>query len=91
MTLAQCQHAGWEMGTQLPPKGTQPPIFGQCPLWPNGWTKMPLGMEGGLGPGDFVFDGDWGPSYPRKKAHCTPTRTQFLAHVYYDQKAGWMN
>ena len=23
---------------QLPsPKGAQPPIFGQCPLWPNGW------------------------------------------------------
>ena len=19
------------------PKGAQPPIFGQCPLWPNGW------------------------------------------------------
>jgi len=24
-------------GTQLPSlKGAQPPIFGQCPLWPNG-------------------------------------------------------
>jgi len=23
-----------------------------------GWYKMPLGMEVGLGPGDFVFDGD---------------------------------
>ena len=21
----------------LLPKGAQPPIFGQCPLWPNGW------------------------------------------------------
>jgi len=21
---------------RLPPKGAQPPIFGQCPLWPNG-------------------------------------------------------
>jgi len=20
-----------------PPKGAQPPIFGPCPLWPNGW------------------------------------------------------
>jgi len=19
------------------PKGAQPPIFGPCPLWPNGW------------------------------------------------------
>jgi len=23
-----------------------------------GWIKMPLGMEVGLGPGDFVLDGD---------------------------------
>jgi len=23
-----------------------------------GWTKMPLGVEVGLGPGDFVFDGN---------------------------------
>ena len=23
-------------GTQLPPKGAQPPIFGPCLLWPNG-------------------------------------------------------
>ena len=29
-----------------------------------GWTKMPLGMEVGLGPGDCYR---WGPSYPRKK------------------------
>ena len=33
-------------------KGAQPPIFGQCLLWQTaGWTKMPLGMEVGLGPG----------------------------------------
>jgi len=45
---------------------------------------MPLGTEVGLGPGNFVFDGD--PS----KGHTHPTRTQFLAHVYCDQTAGWM-
>ena len=57
------------MGTELPlPKGAQPPIFGQCLLWPTaGWTKMPLGMEVGLGPGEFVFDGD--PATPEKRAH----------------------
>jgi len=48
----------------LPKRGTAP-IFGQCPLGPNGW-KMPLGMEVGLGPGDFVFDGD---QLPQKKGH----------------------
>jgi len=43
-----------------------------------GWTKMLLGMEVGLGPGekiglgpvDFVFDGD--PATRRKKAHPPP-------------------
>ena len=40
------------------PKGAQPRIFGQCPLWPTaGLTKMPVGMEVGLGPGDFLLHG----------------------------------
>jgi len=52
-----------------------------------GWTKMLclVGMEVGLGPGDFVFDGD--PATPEKKAH---RPTQFLDHVYCGQTAGWM-
>jgi len=51
-----------------------------------GRTKMPLGMEVGLGPGDFVFDGD--PALSIRKG--TPTPTQFLAHVYCGQN-GWMD
>jgi len=47
---------------------------------------MPLGMEVGLSPGDFVLDGD--PATPRTEG--TPTTTQFLAHVYCCQTAGWM-
>jgi len=47
---------------------------------------MPLGTEVDLGLRDIVFDVDHGT--PRKKG--TPTRTQFLAHVYCDQMAGWM-
>jgi len=35
-----------------------------------GWTKMPLGMEVGLGPDNFLFDGD--AAIPRKKAHPPP-------------------
>jgi len=35
--------------------------------------KVPLGMEVGLSPGDFVFDGD--PATRRKNG--TPTPTQF--------------
>jgi len=41
---------------------------------------MPLGMELGLGPVDFVLDGDPAP----------PEKRQFLAHVYCYQTAGWM-
>ena len=45
--------------------------------------KMPLGMEVGLGPGDFVFDGTQLPP-PEKRYSPNP----FLAHVYYGQTAG---
>ena len=49
---------------------------------------MPLGREVGLGPGDIVLDGDPAPpAYPPpKKGHSS----QFSAHVYCDQTAGWM-
>jgi len=43
-------------------------------------------MEVGLGPGDLCVR--WGPSSPQKKG--TPTRGQFLSHVYCGQTAGWM-
>jgi len=46
-----------------PPKGAKPlpncrPI---CCGQMAGWIKMPLDMEDGLGPGDFVLDGDAAP------------------------------
>ena len=46
---------------------------------------MPLGMEGGLGPGDFVFDGNQAPAEKRAQPP-----TQFMAHVYCGQTAGWI-
>jgi len=77
------------------------PLFGLCLLWPRlpisataelfyctqtaGWIKMALGMEIGLGPGDFVFDGDQ--ATPRTEG--TSTTTQFLANIYCGQTAGW--
>jgi len=45
---------------------------------------MPLGMEVGLSPGDFVLHGDPAPS---PKWGLSP---QFSAHVYCDQAAGWI-
>jgi len=47
---------------------------------------MALGMEVGIGPDVFVFDGDR--ATPRTEG--TPTNTQCLAHVYCGQTAGWM-
>jgi len=47
---------------------------------------MALGMDVGLGPGNFVFDGD--PATPSTEG--TPTTTQYLAHVYCGQTPGWM-
>jgi len=45
---------------------------------------MPLGMEVGLSPGDFVLDGDPAP-FPK-----TGRSPQFLAHVYCGQTAVWI-
>ena len=47
-----------------------------------GWIEMPLGMEVGLDPGDFVLDGD--PALPRQKG----ADPQFSAHFYCGQTAG---
>jgi len=47
---------------------------------------MPLGMEVGLGPGDFVLDGD--PAAPPLKRRRS---LKFSAHVYCGQTAGWIN
>jgi len=35
------------------------------------WSKMPLGMEVGLGPGHIVLDGD--PAIPKKQDTVAPT------------------
>jgi len=45
------------------------------------WIEMSLGMELGLGPGDFLLDGD--PAAP-------PQGGGFSAHVYCGQTARWM-
>jgi len=50
-----------------------------------GWIKMTLGMEVGLGPDDFVLDGDSAP--PPQKGGRAPS---ILEHVYCGQTAGWI-
>jgi len=62
--------------TQLPSsKGAQPPQFPAhiCCGQIAGWIKMPLGMEVGLGPGDFVLDGDPAPHSAKKGAEIHPS------------------
>jgi len=49
-----------------------------------GWIKMPLGMEVGLGPGDFVLHGNPAPSPKRGQS------PQVSAHVYCGETAGWI-
>ena len=57
----------WRPSSPLPQKGGGAPQFSAHAYCDQtaGWTKMPLGMEVGLGPGDFVLDGD--PVPPQKK------------------------
>ena len=49
------------------------------------WIKMPLGIEVGLGPGDFVLDGY--PAPHPKKGRSPP---KFSVHVYCGQTARWI-
>jgi len=49
----------WGSSSPSPKGGRSPPIFGPYLLQPNGWMdQMPLGVEVGLSPGDFVLNGD---------------------------------
>ena len=73
----------------LPQKWAEPPsaIFGPFLLWPNGCTDQNATWYGGRSrPTPHCVR--CGPSYPPKKRHSHPT--QFLAHVYCGQMAGWM-
>ena len=77
------------MGTQSSPqKGAEPPPQFSSHFY-SGYTagciKIPLGMEVGLSPEDFVLDGD--PVHPPQKGGGAPNCS---AHVYCDQTAGWI-
>jgi len=59
-------------GEPDPRKRAQPPIFGLCLLWPNGWMDQDATSYGGIGlcPGHSV---KCGPSSPRKGAQQSPS------------------
>jgi len=50
------------------------------------WMKMSLGMELGIGPGDFMLDGEPAP-LPKNGVDPPPKKS---AHVY-SGKNGWMD
>ena len=54
---------------------------------PNGWMHQDATWYGGR-PRPRRLCVQWGPSYPRTQG--TPTTSQFLAHVYCGQTAGWV-
>jgi len=49
------------------------------------WIKMPLGMEVGLGPGDFMLDGDPTPSSKKRRSPLLNFRPSLL------WPNGWMD
>jgi len=76
------------MGTTLPDpqKGAEPPIFGPCQLWPNGWNDQDATRYEGR-PRLKPDCARWGPSSPQKREAAGP---QFSAHVCCGQTAGWI-
>jgi len=72
----------------LTQKGAEPPIFGPRLLWPNGCMDQDATWYGGR-PQLMRHCVRCGPCYCQKKGTCTHP-TQFLAHVYCGQTAGWM-
>ena len=64
----------------LPKKGAEPPHQFSAHFYCGqmaGCTKMPLGMELGLSPGDFVLDGDPVP-LPKKDAEPPKFSAMFI-------------
>jgi len=67
-------------GDPTPPllKGAQPPVFGPCLLWPNGWMDEDATWYGSRPwPGHIVLDGD---PAPRERGTAAPPL--FSTHVY---------
>jgi len=67
-------------------KEAEPPIFGPCLLWPNGWMYQDATWYGGRPqPGRLCVR--WGPS-PLPQEGRSPS--QISAHVYCGQTAAWI-
>ena len=72
--------------TPLSQKPVEPPIFGPCLLWPNGWMdEDAFSTEVDLSPGHIVLDGD--PASPRERGTAAPSfrpmSVATVAHLSY--------
>jgi len=79
------------MGTQLPlpQRGTDPQFSAHISCGQMAaWTKMSLGMELGLGPGDFVLEGD--PAPPPKRGGAEPPPPVFGPCLLWPNGWIWM-
>ena len=66
--------------------GVEPPIFGRCLLWPNGWMhEDATGYRGRPQPRRLCVR--WGTSPLPQKGQ---SPTQFSAHVYCGRTAAWI-
>jgi len=59
-------------------KGAEPPIFGPCLLWSNGWMDQYGTWHEGM-PRPRRHCVRWGPSSPRERGIAAPL---FSAHIY---------
>ena len=76
----------WGPSSPSPERGRSPQFSADiCRGQMAAWIEMPLGMEIGLGPGDFVLDRDPAPS-PKRGAESP----KFSAHVDCGQTAAWI-
>jgi len=78
-------------GTHLPSlKGHSPQFSANVRCGQTaGWTKMPLGMEVGLGPGDFVFDETQLPQEKRAPPHPIFGPSLLWPNGWMDQDVTW--
>jgi len=67
-------------------KGAEPPIFGPCLLWPNGWMDQDDTWHGG-GPRSRPHCARWGPSSPPPKGD---RASPISPYVYCGQTAEWV-
>jgi len=76
---------GWRPSSPSPKRGQSPAIFGPFLLWSNGWMHQDATWYEGRPPHRRLCV-RWGPSPLPKRGRSS----QFSAHVYCGQTAGWI-